>query len=180
MAIYGFMQKAVKISQHLTVYLPDITTHSLSSPTACPPVPEAMQVDSSHLSRPELARRLATGLCLYCGFPGHLIRVCPSRPPCPARFDVTSPTTNPEPSQPPPPLCMEQMPEPTTDRKPEPSTMYKPDRRTEPAIAPHLLCLPNPACLTAPPPLVPFSSSFVYSTMPWIFQSPPQRDPIGA
>ncbi len=43
-----------------------------------------MHVDINRLSRTERARRLATGLCLYCGVPGHFIRVCPSRPPRPA------------------------------------------------------------------------------------------------
>jgi len=91
MAIYensveleSFMQKAVKISQHLTPCLPETTAHSPSSPTACPPVPEPMQMDSSHLSPPEHAHRLTTGLCLYCGAPGHFISACPSRPPRPA------------------------------------------------------------------------------------------------
>lgn len=69
----SFMQKAVKISQHLTVCLLETTTHSLSSPTACPLVPEPMQVDSNHLSSLKRAQRLATGLCLYCGAPGHFI-----------------------------------------------------------------------------------------------------------
>ncbi len=78
------MQKAIKISQRLTACQPDITAHSPSSPAACPPVPEPMQMDTNRLSRTERARRLATGLCLYCGVPGHLIRVCPSRPPRPA------------------------------------------------------------------------------------------------
>ncbi len=41
-------------------------------------------MDTNHLSRTERARCLATGLCLYCGAPGHLIWVCPSRPPRPA------------------------------------------------------------------------------------------------
>ncbi len=74
MAIYddhvgleNFMQKAVKISQRLTASLPDETAHSQASPAACPPVPEPMQLDSNRLTRTERARRLATGLCLYCG-----------------------------------------------------------------------------------------------------------------
>jgi len=90
MAIYdntvgleNFMQKAVRISQHLTTCQSDLTAHSPSSPAACPPVPEPIQVDSSRLSRQERARRLATGLCLYCGVSGHFIRMSASRPPCP-------------------------------------------------------------------------------------------------
>ncbi len=80
----NFMQNAIKISQRLMAYQPDITAHSPSSPAACPPVPEHMQLDTDHLSCTEHARRLATGLCLCCGVPGHFIRVCPSRPPRPA------------------------------------------------------------------------------------------------
>ncbi len=82
MAIYddnvgleSFMQKAVKISQHLTACQPDISAHSSSSPAACPPVPEPMQMDTNRLSCTERARRLATGLCLYCGVLGHFIWV---------------------------------------------------------------------------------------------------------
>ncbi len=89
MAIYNdhvglesFMQKAVKISQRLTACQSDITAYSASSPAACSPVPEPMQVDTNRLSSTECAQRLATGLCLYCRVPGHLIRVCPSYPPC--------------------------------------------------------------------------------------------------
>ncbi len=81
MAIYddnvgleSFMQKAVKISQQLTACLPDKTAHSQVSPAACPPVPEPMQLDSNRLTRTERARRLATGLCLYCGASGHFIQ----------------------------------------------------------------------------------------------------------
>ncbi len=88
MAIYddnvgleSFMQEAVKISQRLSACLPDENAHSQASPTACPPVPEPMQLDSHRLTRTERARRLATGLCLYCGTSGHFIQKCPSRPP---------------------------------------------------------------------------------------------------
>ncbi len=91
MAIYddnvgleSFMQKAVKISQHLTACQPDITAHSPSSPAAYPLVPEPMQMDTNRLSRTEHAQHLATGLCFYSRVPGHFIRVCPSRPPRPA------------------------------------------------------------------------------------------------
>ncbi len=75
------MQKAVKISQRLTACLPDETAHSQASPAACPPVPEPMQLDSNRLTRTERARRLATGLCLYCRASGHFIQKCPSCPP---------------------------------------------------------------------------------------------------
>ncbi len=42
-----------------------------------------MQVDSTRLARAEHIRRLAAGLCLYCGAPGHFLRACPVRPPRP-------------------------------------------------------------------------------------------------
>ncbi len=77
------MQKAVKISQRLTACQPGETAASPVSPVACPPVPEPMVVDSYRLSRTERARRLASGLCLYCGASGHIIGTCPSRPPRP-------------------------------------------------------------------------------------------------
>ncbi len=43
-----------------------------------------MQLDSNRLTRMERVRRLATGLCLYCGASGHFIQKCLSRPPRPA------------------------------------------------------------------------------------------------
>lgn len=43
-----------------------------------------MQLDTTRLSRVERARCLATGLYLYCGVPGHFLKMCPSRPPRPA------------------------------------------------------------------------------------------------
>ncbi len=43
----GEMQEAVKISQCLTACQLDITAHSPSSPTACPPVTEPIQVNTS-------------------------------------------------------------------------------------------------------------------------------------
>ncbi len=68
MAIYddnigleSFMQKAIKISQCLTACQPDLTAHSPSSPAACPPVAEPMQVDTNRLSRTERAQRLTWG-----------------------------------------------------------------------------------------------------------------------
>lgn len=93
MRLESFMQKAVRISQHLTAFQSDSTAHSLSLPAACPPVPEPMQVDSSHLSRQEHAQHLATGLCLYSGVPGHFIRMCPSHPPHPAVSTIQSELT---------------------------------------------------------------------------------------
>ncbi len=73
-------RRHVKISQRLMACQPDITTHSPSSAAACPPVLEPMQADTNRLSHTDHARHLATGLCLYCGVPGHCIRVWPSHP----------------------------------------------------------------------------------------------------
>ncbi len=83
-SLESLIQKAVRISQRLTAWQPDETTHSQASPAACPPVPEPMQVDTNRFTRMERARHLATGPCLYCGASGHFIQKCPSRPPCPA------------------------------------------------------------------------------------------------
>lgn len=54
---------------------------------------------------------------------------------CPVR-DITSPTPNPEPSQPPPTHGTEQTPEPNADSKPKPVMMHEPVKRTELIIAP--------------------------------------------
>lgn len=82
MAIYddkvgleSFMQKAVRICQRLTACQSEETAHSQASPSACPPVPEPMQLDTNRLSRTERAQRLATGLSLYCGASGHFIKM---------------------------------------------------------------------------------------------------------
>lgn len=48
--------------------------------------------------------------------------------------DITCPTPNPEPSQPPPPLGTDLMPEPSTEADPEPVAMNEPVVRTEPTI----------------------------------------------
>ncbi|KAI4898691.1 hypothetical protein NFI96_020791 [Prochilodus magdalenae] len=46
---------------------------------------EPMQVDSSRLPFRERRRRLSGGLCLYCGFAGHILRDCEVRPQRPQR-----------------------------------------------------------------------------------------------
>ncbi len=89
MAIYddvvgleSFMLKTGQISQHLTACQLDETALSPAPTLACPPVPEPKQVDYYHLSRTERARRVTSGLCLYCGSSGHFIKMCSTRPPC--------------------------------------------------------------------------------------------------
>ncbi len=91
MAIYddsvgleSFMQKATRISQLLSACHTAEAAHPSVSPATGSPVPEPMQVDSTHLSDQERAFRLAAGLCLYCAAADHFIRSCPIRPPCPA------------------------------------------------------------------------------------------------
>lgn len=54
---------------------------------------------------------------------------------CPIE-DVTSPTPDQDLCQPPPPLCTDQTPEPTTDGEPEPAAMKEPGQRTEPTTTP--------------------------------------------
>ncbi len=43
-----------------------------------------MVTDNYHLTPTERSRRIAQGLCLYCGSHGHILNTCPIRPPCPA------------------------------------------------------------------------------------------------
>ncbi len=45
---------------------------------------EPMVTDNYHLTPTERSRRIAQGLCLYCGSHGHVLNTCPVRPPCPA------------------------------------------------------------------------------------------------
>ncbi len=80
----NFMQRANRISQRLSACQPNEATHQLVSPTTRPPVPEPMQVDSTHLARAERVCHIAAGLCLYCGLADHFIQNCPVRPPRPA------------------------------------------------------------------------------------------------
>ncbi len=55
----------------------------------CPPEPETepMLTENMQLSSAERQRRLTKGLCLNCGGGGHVISVCPTRPP---RFLVSA------------------------------------------------------------------------------------------
>lgn len=63
---------------HLTIFLHQPETLSTPEPGHDP-----MQVDSTRLSYTERQRRLTQGLCLYCVAGGHIISVCPIRPPRP-------------------------------------------------------------------------------------------------
>ena len=85
-----FIQVCVRIDQRLTERRKerlwsqgDRPTYSFSSTTqqvAQPPI-EPMQVDAvrKNLSVAEKERRLAEGLCLYCGEPGHIAIKCPNK-----------------------------------------------------------------------------------------------------
>ncbi|KAL0153076.1 hypothetical protein M9458_051675 [Cirrhinus mrigala] len=91
----SFLQRTTRVSQCLAAYQPSVTTPQPTSVVACSPVIEPMQIDSTRLSRTERNRRLASGLCLYCGQPGHRLRTCPVGPPRPVdlRFLVLEDST---------------------------------------------------------------------------------------
>ncbi len=80
----SFMLKANRITQRLSACHTDEAAHQPASPAHGSPVPEPMQVDTARLSSHERARRMATGLCLYCALADHFIRSCPNRTPHPA------------------------------------------------------------------------------------------------
>uniref|UniRef100_A0A671RHV1 Retrotransposon gag domain-containing protein n=1 Tax=Sinocyclocheilus anshuiensis TaxID=1608454 RepID=A0A671RHV1_9TELE len=91
MAIYddnvgleNFMLRANRIAQRLSACHTHEAAHQSAAPAASPPVPEPMQMDSTRLTPSERARRLASGLCLYCTATDHYIGTCPVRPPRPA------------------------------------------------------------------------------------------------
>ncbi|KAL1260065.1 hypothetical protein QQF64_007892 [Cirrhinus molitorella] len=79
----AFLQQTTRITQRLAACQPQNPAPQSTSVAARPPVPEPMQVDSNRLTQTERTRRLSSGLCLYCGNPGHIIRHCPVRPPRP-------------------------------------------------------------------------------------------------
>ncbi|KAL1268673.1 hypothetical protein QQF64_034036 [Cirrhinus molitorella] len=79
----AFLQQTTRITQRLAACQPQNPAPQPTSVAARPPVPEPMQVDSNRLTQTERTRRLSSGLCLYCGNPGHIIRNCPVRPPRP-------------------------------------------------------------------------------------------------
>ncbi len=80
----SFLLKASRISQHLIAcHSEPVIPAAISSRQAQPP-PEPMVTDNYHLTPTERSRRIAQGLCLYCGSHGHILNTCPIRPPCPA------------------------------------------------------------------------------------------------
>ncbi|KAI2654156.1 Retrotransposon-derived protein PEG10 [Labeo rohita] len=92
----SFLQRTTRVSQRLATCQPPVTTPQPASVAACFPVPEPMQVDTTCLSRAERNHCRSSGLCLYCGNQGHLIRNCPIRPPRPVediRFLVLEDST---------------------------------------------------------------------------------------
>lgn len=65
----NFLQKAIRISQHLIACNMDLP--AASPPSATPSAPEPMQIDSCHLTCAERQWRIYNGLCFYCGTAGH-------------------------------------------------------------------------------------------------------------
>ncbi|KAL1249458.1 hypothetical protein QQF64_020463 [Cirrhinus molitorella] len=86
----AFLQQTTRITQQLAACQPQNPAPQSTSVAAKPPVPEPMQVDSNRLSQMERTRRLTSGLCLYCGNPGHVLCNCPVRPPCPVVSTIHS------------------------------------------------------------------------------------------
>lgn len=93
MAIYddvvgleNFLQKAIRISQHLIACNMDLPAASPppASPAATPPAPEPLQIDSYHLTCAEHQWRINNDLCFYCGTAWHLMSACPVYPPHPS------------------------------------------------------------------------------------------------
>ncbi len=79
-----FIQLAIRCSHRMLSCLPDVSTAIAPPPNRQPEVhnpPEPMQTDSNRLTTSERQRRLTQHLCLYCGASGHMILVCPLRPP---------------------------------------------------------------------------------------------------
>ncbi|KAL1252625.1 hypothetical protein QQF64_017318 [Cirrhinus molitorella] len=79
----AFLQQTTRITQRLAACQPLNPAPQSTSVAARAPVPEPMQVDSNRLTQTERTRCLTSGLCLYCGNPGHVICNCPVRPPRP-------------------------------------------------------------------------------------------------
>uniref|UniRef100_A0A8C5WGV9 CCHC-type domain-containing protein n=1 Tax=Leptobrachium leishanense TaxID=445787 RepID=A0A8C5WGV9_9ANUR len=67
---------------------------SSSRPNSSSSIPEPMEIGLRRgpLSPAERNRRRTQNLCLYCGQPGHLLRVCPTRPPRPSEGGKNHPT----------------------------------------------------------------------------------------
>ncbi|KAL0199776.1 hypothetical protein M9458_002963, partial [Cirrhinus mrigala] len=58
------LQRTTRVSQRLAACQPPVTAPQPASVAACFPVPEPMQVDTTHLSHTEKNRRMSSGLCL--------------------------------------------------------------------------------------------------------------------
>ncbi|KAI2655943.1 Transposon Tf2-8 polyprotein [Labeo rohita] len=86
----SFLQRTTRVSQRLAACQPSITAPQPTSMAPSFPVPEPMQIDTTHLSRAERNHRITLGLCLYCGQQGHLIHTCPIRTPCPVMSTIQS------------------------------------------------------------------------------------------
>lgn len=91
--VESLIQRSILVAQRRTACL--TTNPALppphSMPSTSPPVPEPMEIDSTHLSAAERQRRIHNHLCLYCGASGHIRIHCPVRPPRPAVSTVDLP-----------------------------------------------------------------------------------------
>uniref|UniRef100_A0A8C1GDW5 ribonuclease H n=1 Tax=Cyprinus carpio TaxID=7962 RepID=A0A8C1GDW5_CYPCA len=86
MGLEKFMQQALRVDQRSQVCYREIpnqvfTPHMNLTEQVETQGVERMQVETSRLSQAERKRRYELKLCLYCGNPGHFLRLCPSRPP---------------------------------------------------------------------------------------------------
>lgn len=92
--VEGLIQRSIRVAQQRSACLLDNPAQPPPRPPniVSPPVPEPMEVDSTHLSSNERQRRILSNLCLYCGAAGHLLISCPVRPPRPAVSSVRLPS----------------------------------------------------------------------------------------
>ncbi|KAI5629605.1 hypothetical protein C0J50_7997 [Silurus asotus] len=75
-----FILRSILVSQHLSACsMPDSTPPAVSA-AASGTTPEPMQLGFRRLSRRERERRRTTGVCPYCGNPGHSLPQCTVRP----------------------------------------------------------------------------------------------------
>ncbi len=84
--VVGLEKFIQKQSVSLNASQPVIWTyllHLLHPPSASPPAPEPMQIDSYHLTRAVRQRRIANSFCLYFGAVGHMMSACSVHPPHP-------------------------------------------------------------------------------------------------
>lgn len=94
----GLMNFALRVAARRRAH--DLSTQSTARPRRVPlqgfteepqASTEEMQVDYTRLSQEERRRRIARGLCLYCGQSGHHIDRCPTRPQRTLVSVITSP-----------------------------------------------------------------------------------------